>query len=572
MTSWDASVDFLVVGSGAAGMTAALRAHDLGSETLLIEKAAVFGGSTALSGGVVWVPNNPLMARHGITDSPEAALRYLELVTRGSASTDRLQTYLETAPRMMATLAGSSHVHFECLTTYPDYHPEVEGGRPGGRSCEPALFDALQLGAEFQRMRLPPRGKLALGGRLTFKIADAKQLLAGGLPLAWFMLRGLVAYYTNLRARRQTSRATGLTLGCALVGRLRLSLMERSIPLWLNTSIKELLTEGGAVVGAVVEKEGELLRIRARKGVLLAAGGFERNAAMRQRYQRAPIGADWTMGCDSNTGDAISLGAAVGATLDLMDEAWWCPCVVAPFPATDHAWIVIFEKNLPGCIVVNGRGQRFMNEASPYNEVVKSMYAANTPDAPAIPAFLIFDRSYRSRYACGPLLPSSAKPDMFLRKELKECFFKKDQTLEGLARQIGVDPAGLTNAVRRFNQFAVSGKDSDFGRGDSLQDRFYSGKTPGPNPNLGPLERPPFYAVPLFPGDLGTKGGLRTDVHARILNNRDEPIPGLYAAGNCSASVMGRSYPGAGATIGPAMTFGFIAAEDALGGENPCRP
>jgi 3-oxosteroid 1-dehydrogenase len=567
MTSWDTSVDFLVVGSGAAGMTAALHAHDLGGETVIIEKAAVFGGSTAVSGGVVWVPNNPLMARQGISDSPEAALRYLEIVTSGSSLRERLQAYIETAPRMMTTMAETSHVRFECLAKYPDYYPEVEGGMRGGRSCEPAVFDALRLGAEFWRLRFPPREKLVLGGRAMIKAADASRLLTGGMPAAWFMLHRLFVYYTNVRARRQGSRVTDLTLGSALAGRLRLSLMDRGVPLWLDTPMKEILSECGCVVGAVAEKAGKPLRIQVRKGVLLAAGGFERNAAMRRRYQHAPTGTDWTAGCDANTGDVIELGAALGGSLDLMDEAWWCPCVVAPFPVMDRPWIVIFEKNMPGCIVVDRRGQRFMNEAAPYNEVVKRMYAANTPEAPAIPAFLIFDHSYRRRYACGPMMPSYVTPDRFLRQELKAQFFKKDDTLEGLARQIGVDAAGLTETVRRFNQFAAAGKDADFGRGDSLQDRFYAGEAgEGTNPNLGPLERPPFYAVPLFPGDLGTKGGLRTDASGRVLTDSDRPIPGLYAAGNCSASVMGRSYPGAGATIGPAMTFGFIAAEHALRG------
>lgn len=565
MALWDASVDFLVVGSGAAGMTAALRAHDVGGETLVIEKAAVYGGSTALSGGVAWVPNNPLMAQHGISDSADQALRYLEIVTKGSVSKERLRAYIDAAPRMLATLAETSHVRFDCVTKYPDYYPEVEGGKPGGRSCEPAVFDAMQLGAEFGAMRYPPPGKLAMGGRVAFKVADAKALLAGGPSLTWFMLRGLLSYYTNFRARRQGLCNTTLTLGRALVGRLRLSLMDRKVPVWLNTSIKELITEGGRVVGAVVEKQGKLVRVQARKGVLLAAGGFERNAAMRQHYQRPPVGSEWTGGCDANTGDTIGLGTAIGASLDLMDESWWCPSLLAPYPASDRSWMVIYEKNLPGSIVVNKRGRRFMNEAAPYDDVVKSMYAANTPEAPAIPAFLIFDRSYRRKYACGPLMPSYAAPDRFVRADLKASFFTKDETLEGLARKIGVDAAGLADTVSRFNRAAVTGKDPEFHRGDSLQDRYYPGDTPGKNPNLGPLAQPPFYAVLLFPGDLGTKGGFRTDVCARVLTHDGEPIPGLYAAGNCSASVMGRSYPGAGATIGPAMTFGFLAAEHALG-------
>jgi 3-oxosteroid 1-dehydrogenase len=563
MVSWDRSVDFLVVGSGAAGMTAALRAHDLGGETLVIEKAPVFGGSTALSGGVVWVPDNPLMARAGISDSTEEALRYLETVTAGSSNAARLRAYVETAPRMMTTLEECSHVRFECVEDYPDYYPEEAGGKPGGRSCEPAVFDALQLGDEFHRMRLPPLDGYVLGGRLTVKVADGKLLMSGGSSVARFLLRGLLSYYTNFRARRRRLRNTNFTLGCALVGRLRLSLMDRGVSLWLGTALEELITARGRVVGALVEKEGKPLRIEAKKGVLLAAGGFERNLEMRKRYQRAPASDRWTAGCDTNTGDAVVLAAAIGAGLDLMDDAWWCPAMLVP--STDPVRIVIFEKNLAGGIIVDRRGRRFMNEAEPYNDVGKSMYEANEPEGSAIPAFLVFDRTFRRRYACGPVMPGSITPDWALPGRLRRGFFEKSDTLDGLAEKIGVDAGGLAETVRRFNRFARTGKDPDFGRGDSLQDRYYTSRAEGPNPSLGPIETPPFYSVRIYPGDLGTKGGFCTDARARVLTDAGEVIPGLFAAGNCSAAAMGRSYPGAGGTIGPAMTFGYIAAEQALG-------
>jgi 3-oxosteroid 1-dehydrogenase len=563
MVSFDQSVDFLVVGSGAAGMTAAVRAHDLGGETLVIEKAPAFGGSTSLSGGVVWVPDNPLMARAGIPDSPEEGLRYLESVTAGSSTTERLRAYVETAPRMMAELDECSHVHFECVENYPDYYPEEPGGKPGGRSCEPAVFDALQLGDEFDRMLLPPLEGRYLGGRLTVKVADGKSLMAGGLPLAKFMLRELFSYYTNIRARRKRLRNTNFTLGCALIGRLRLSLMDRNVPLWLGTALRELITDDGRVVGALVEKAGKPLRIEAKKGVLLAAGGFERNLEMRERYQRAPVSDCWTAGCETNTGDTVALAPAIGAGLDLMDEAWWCPSMLVRSP--EPVRLVIFEKNLAGGVIVDRRGRRFMNEASPYNDVGKSMYAANTSEGMSIPGFLVFDRTFRKKYACGPMMPGSTTPDWALPREAKDDFFEKSDTLESLAGKIGVDADGLIETVRRFNRFARTGEDSDFRRGDSLQDRYYTARANGPNPSLGPIEKPPFYAVKVYPGDLGTKGGFRTDARARVLTDAGEPIPGLFAAGNCSAAVMGRSYPGAGGTIGPAMAFGYIAAEQALG-------
>jgi 3-oxosteroid 1-dehydrogenase len=546
-------------------MTGALRAADLGGESLIVEKASVYGGSTALSGGVVWVPDNPGMARHGIDDSPEEGLAYLEAVTRGSSTTERLRAYIDTAPRMMTTLAEKSPVHFESLRTYPDYYPETEGGKRGGRSCEPVGFNALRLGEEFTRMRFIPVQKRIAGGRVMFGVEEGHRLLTGGVIAAWFLVRELFSYYTNLKARRRGYVNTNLRLGPALVGSLRLSLMDRRVPLWLDTTVKELVSENGRVVGAVIEREGGLVRIKARKGVLLAAGGFERNAELRQKYQQGPIGNRWTVGCESNTGAALDLGVAVGASLGLMDDAWWCPCTLAPFPATSPSWIMVFEKNLPGSIIVNKRGKRFMNEAAPYNDVVKSMYTANTPEAPTIPAAFIFDATYRRKYPCGPMLPGYAAPDRLVSNELKESYFEKDGTLEGLARKINVDVEGLLDTVRRFNRFAATGEDLEFGRGKSLQDRYYTRETKFSNPTLGPIEKPPFYAVQVFPGDLGTKGGFRTDARARVLTEGGEPIPGLYAAGNCSAAVMGATYPGAGATIGPAMTFAFISAEHALG-------
>lgn len=563
MTAWDASVDFLVVGTGAAGMTGAIRAHDLGGETLVIDKAPYYGGTTAISGGVVWVPNNPLMARTGIRDSADEALRYLEKVTGGTSSPERLRAYVEAAPRMMSFMLDKTRVQFECLEKYPDYYPEVDGGKPGARACETATFDALQLGAEFHRMRPRPTEKqVPFGGRVIFGAADGHKILTGEINVGWYMMKGLLRYYANLRARRLGLVNTDLTLGPALVGRLRLSLMDRKVPVWLDCPLREIVTDNGRVTGACVEKDGKLLRVQTRKGVLLAAGGFEGSGEMRRRYQKGPTCEKWTGGSSNNTGDTIELGTAVGASLDLMDDAWWCPCVMAPYPQSAPAWVMIFEKNSPGGMIVNKAGQRFMNEAAPYNDVVKSMYAAHTPESPAIPAYFVFDNSYRKNYAVGPMLPM---PDAMLPRPLKDAFFKKDDTIEGLARKVGIDPAGLAETVRRFNRFAETGKDEDFGRGDSRQDKYYAKPSKLPNPTLGPVAKPPFYCVEVYPGDLGTKGGFRTDTAARVLTASDEPIPGLYAAGNCSAAVMGRTYPGAGATIGPAMTFGFIAADRALG-------
>ncbi|MBW2587295.1 MAG: FAD-dependent oxidoreductase [Deltaproteobacteria bacterium] len=533
MSNWDHCVDFLVIGSGAAGMTAALRAHDLGGETLIVEKADLFGGSSALSGGVVWVPANPPQAALGIQDSIEDGLRYLEQITAGSSTTEQLIAYVRNAPRMMSLLTDISRLRFQCIRSYPG-------------------------------------DRLILNGRLHMMAAQGKPMLEGGWQAIWILLRSLFAYYTNFRARlKGINRNTNFTLGAALIGSLRRSLMDRGVPLWLETSLKELLTDDGRVVGAEVERGGKPLRIQARRGILLAAGGFERNLAMREKYQPRPASDQWTEGCSSNTGDSVEIGTAVGGSLDLMDEAWWTPAVIDP--VTESTMIMVYEKNLPGSILVNGRGQRFMNEAAPYNDAGKAIYSANTPEAPTIPAFLVFDAVYRKKYPCGPMMPGYSVPDFMLHASLEGNFFHKDSTLEGLANQIGIDPLGLAETVETFNEYARTGKDLAFQRGETMQDCYYSVKATGPNKSLAPLDTPPFYAVKVYPGDLGTKGGFRTDTHARVLTKDDRAIPGLFAAGNCSASVMGRTYPGAGATIGPAMTFGLLAAEHAMEGMTPRR-
>jgi 3-oxosteroid 1-dehydrogenase len=560
--SWDHEVDFLVVGSGGGGLAAGIRAHDLGASTLIVEKSDLYGGSTALSGGVVWVPANRYMARAGLADSREAGLRYLQKVTEGISSSERLQAYVEAAPRMLDYLAEHTHVLFESLADYPDYYPEEEGGARGGRSCEPLAFDARRLGSEFEHQRLHPP-EYMIWGWMTVRAAEGKPLMRADWQGQKILAREALKYFLDLPERLRGRRNRRLTLGGALVARLRLSLMERGVPLWLDTPLRDLVTEGDRVAGAVVERDGRVLRVRARRGVLLAAGGFEHNAELRHRHQQEPTGSDWTVGSESNTGDTLEIGQRVGAGFDLLDDSWWCP--VTRVPAEPFLRVVVFEKNLPGSIIVDQKGERFMNEAAPYNDVGKSIYRAHREGASAIPAHLVFDAEFRSRYSVGPIFPSRMQPDRRIPERLRGLLTRAD-TLDELAGAIGVDAAGLKRTIARFNELARSGKDLDFHRGDSRQDRFYTLYTDVPNPNLGPIEKPPFYSLRVWPGDLGTKGGLRTDANARVLRDSGDAIPGLYATGNCAASVMGRTYPGAGGTIGPSMTFGFVAAEHSLSG------
>ncbi|MBK7730533.1 MAG: FAD-binding protein [Gammaproteobacteria bacterium] len=560
---WDEEVDWLVVGSGAAGMTSALRAADLGVRTLVIEKSTCFGGSTAMSGGAIWVPANPGMAALGIRDSRDEGLRYLEHIVAGRVPGPRLAAYVDAAPRMVEYLAARSHVAFEPVPTYSDYYAEAPGGKPGARTIEPPEFEAMQLGAERTRQRLGFEHSRPLPF-MSIKASDVPALLLGGPQRLALVARRAAAYYLNLSARLAGAGNTCYTLGASLVARLRLSLVDRDVPLWLDSPLHELVLEDGRVTGAVVGHDGRSVRVRVVRGVLLAAGGFEKNAAMRQRYQEMPIGADWAAGCPDNEGDAIRIAEEAGAALDLMDQAWWCP--VFKVPGDPNPRVIVMEKGMPGSMLVDRAGRRFVNESSSYNDFVKGMYAAHRSGTPAIPAQLVFDATFRRRYPVGPVRPGSIQPDAALPASIRDGFLVRAESLAELARAIDVDPAGLAASVARFNGFARSGRDQDFGRGETISDRYYSDPQVTPNPCLAPIEKPPFYAVKVYPGDLGTKGGVVTDPQGRALDTAGRPIPGMYAAGNCSASMMGETYPGAGGTIGPAMVFGFLAAEHACDG------
>jgi 3-oxosteroid 1-dehydrogenase len=343
-----------------------------------------------------------------------------------------------------------------------------------------------------------------------------------------------------------------VALGRALIANLFLALRERDIPLWLETGLSELVMEGGRVVGVVAEKKGETIAIRARKGVALTAGGFEHNASMREQFMPEPASTEWTCAAVGNTGDVIRIGMKSGAAVDLMDDAWWAPSFVIPEEAP---FILLMERSCPGSIMVDSTGKRFVNEAASYVDVGQIMYRHNGRNSMSVPAHFVMDRRFRNNYFLGWLAPGQNP-----RSYIKKGYIKKAATLRELAVQAGIDPDGLQNTVERFNEFARTGKDLDFGRGDSEYDRSYADPTVKPNPCLAPIEKPPFYSINVYPGDLGTKGGLVINERAQVLREDGSVIDGLYAAGNTAASVMGNTYPGGGSTLGPAMTFGYLAA------------
>ena len=532
----------MVAGSGAAGMMAALTAAHFGLSALVIEKAGSFGGSTARSGGGIWAPGNSVLRAAGVADTPEQARAYLAHVAEGVPAARR-EALLEYGPEMLSLVLAKTPVRFAWVPGYADYYPEAPGGLSAGRSIEPVPLDGRRvLGAELARLARP-----YLPSPVAITQAEYRWLSLGRHP------RGVRAA-VRVAGRAARARLLGqrvLSMGQALAAGLRAGLVASGVPVWLDTPLAGLEVAGGRVTGVRATRDGEPVLIRARRGVLIATGGFERDEQMRRRYQRAPIGTEWTTGAAGNTGDGIRAGLDLGAATGLMDDAWWGPSIALP----GGPYFCLAERSLPGCVLVNGAGQRFVNESAPYVDAVHAMYEGDTPENPHIPAWLIFDQRYRDRYVFAGLPPHRPLP----RRWYAAGSVVRADDLAGLARAAGVDADGLVKTVARFNEFAAAGRDEDFGRGDSAYDRYY-GDPRLANPNLAPLARPPFYAVKIVPGDLGTKGGLRTDEQARVLSEDGTVIEGLFAAGNASEAVMGRSYAGAGATIGPAMTFGYIAA------------
>ncbi|MEU8773719.1 3-oxosteroid 1-dehydrogenase [Streptomyces sp. NPDC048606] len=541
--------DVVVVGSGAAGMTAALTVAKRGLSVLVVEKAPTFGGSAARSGAGIWLPNNSVILGAGVPDTPEKAERYLEAVVGPEVPADRRRAFLANGPRMLDFVMANSPLRFRFMDGYSDYYPNLPGGLPNGRSIEPDQIDGNILGAELARLN--PAYMPVPAGMVVFS-QDYKWL-----NLAAVSARGL-AVSTECLARGTKAALRGekpLTMGQALAAGLRAGLLRAGVPVWLNSPLVDLVREAGAVTGVVVEKEGVRGVVRARKGVVIGSGGFEHNAEMRERYQQQPIGTQWSVGAKENTGDGIRAGERAGAALALMEDAWWGPSI----PLPGEPYFCLAERTLPGGLIVNRAGTRFVNEAAPYSDVVHVMYEKDRAAAGShIPAWLIVDQNYRNKYLFKDILPMLPFPEAWFESGAA----RKAWTWDALAGQIGVPAGALRATLNRFNAQAWNGTDTDFRRGDTAYDHYYTDPNVQPNSCLAPIWAPPFYAFRIVPGDLGTKGGIVTDARARALREDGSVIRGLWAAGNASAAVMGHSYAGAGSTIGPAMTFGYVAAND----------
>jgi 3-oxosteroid 1-dehydrogenase len=552
MTTWDSTVDLVIVGSGGGGMVAALTAADAGASALVLEKQELVGGSTAMSGGILWVPNNPVMQADGVPDSYADAMAHFEAVVGdvGPASSfERRHAFLTAGPEMVSFLQGRG-VSFVHCPGYSDYYSSAKGGHDVGRGIEPVPFDGRVLGEWLQKLQ--PGLAQSLG--LAVMTNEARALSHYNRSIGAFAVSGRVVFRTYAaRLRRQAL----LTNGASLIAQMLNIAISGGIPVWTEAPLEDLVVEDGRVVGVRAVRAGTPVLIRARQGVLLASGGFAHNPEMRQEFGGdQPNRARWSISNPGDTGEVLQAAMRHGAKTDFMDEAWWLPS-----PRTGRFGQLTLDqaRQRPRTMYVDAAGQRFVNESNSYMEVGKAMYARDKTSK-AVPCWLIFDDRYRKRYA-----HQRSSPGRFPRKLLESGMLKQAWTLDDLAHMCGIDAAGLSETVERFNQNAVKGIDPDYGRGKSAYNRALGDPNHRVHPCLGPIDEAPYYAVQVVPGDIGTCGGLVTNEHAQVVGHDDRPIDGLYATGNGTATVMGRHYLGPGASIANTMVFGYVAARHATG-------
>lgn len=556
---WDHECDVLVIGSGAGGMTAAVVAADQKAQVIVIEKGELFGGTSATSGGVLWIPASHLAQQAGAHDSVDEAFTYVKELTGDEGSDDLIRTYVTQAREMLRYMMQHSDVQYSAIP-YPDYQSHRTGGKKGYRNHDVTPLDGRVLGDDLERLQRTHPSNM-LFGKYVWNTAEASKLITRTPGWMKAMASTLWRYYSDVGQRLKSSRSRYLTGGNALIGRLKLSLDKRGVKIWTGTGLQELVRhENGPVTGVIAQQGGRRVSIRARRAVIMAAGGFERSKDLRARYLKASPNTDWSGSHPYNTGDALIAAMAIGAATQRLDSAWRAPAVHVP--GEDRARPLFIERSLPGAIIVNQAAKRYMNESTDYHLAGQAMVDNDLPGAGTSPSFVIFDAVFKWRYPMGPVMPML--PVWMLPRAVRSILYS-DATIGGLARKLGLDPAVLEQTVSRFNAYVENGRDEDFHRGENFYDSLFGDPRLPKNPALAPVSRGPFYALRIYPGDIGTNGGLVTDTHGMVLDQTGKQIPGLYATGNLVASPMVRSYPGGGATLGPAMTFGYLAARHAMG-------
>jgi 3-oxosteroid 1-dehydrogenase len=551
--SADETFDFVIVGSGGGSMCAALLVKSMGHEPLILEKTDLFGGTTAKSGGIMWIPNNRFMKRDGIADSTEEAMTYLDHIVGDhddtpGATRERRLVYVREAPRMVDFLVDQG-IELNRHRYWPDYYDDQPGGLKEGRAVFAELFDATVLG--------PARAKL----RPNFVPVPVKSQEMWELPLLKTTWLGKWTM-AKLALRMATAKLTGkhwIGSGAALQGRMFHKALQAGVDMRTNAGVERLVTdEDGRVAGVLAKIDGKERTIAARFGVLINAGGFAHNQTMRDKYQPG-TSAQWTATCPGDTGEMIQEMARLGAAIAQMEEMVGNQAALPP-GLPGRIALVVSELAKPHSLVIDQSGERYTNETQSYMSFCQDMLARQKK-VPAVPSWLVFDSQYMAKYMVAGTLPGSRKPQAWYASG----WLKKAASIGELGRQLAIDPTKLIATVERFNGFARHGKDDDFNRGARAYDRFLGDRTQAPSPAMAPVEKAPFYAYQFYPGDVGTYGGVVTDVYARVLHENGTVIRGLYATGTSTASVMGRAYPGAGASIGPSFVWGYVAAKHAMG-------
>ena len=547
-------VDVLVVGAGAAGMTAALVSSLEGLDVLLCEKSDRVGGTSATSAGTVWVPGTRQSRKAGFTDNVAEAKRYLEAVI-GAAPDNRRDTYLETGPQVIDYLDQRSEVKFTAYTRHPDYLANRPGATIGGRALAPLPFDGRLLGADFALVQ-PPIGEfMALGGMMIGR--DDIEPLARPFASLTAFRRAMSLLWRHMTDRLRYRRGTRLLMGNALVARLFYSLRRNGVPIWLNASLQELTVASGRVCGAVLWVKGNSWRVTVRRGIVLATGGFGGSIDRLNEHVRPPLA--HAVAFAGAAGDGIRMARTVGASVeeDHASAAFWTP-------VSETGWLdggcgafphLSLDRAKPGLVAVNAAGRRFVDEAVSYHEFVIGMYGSHRT-VPTIPAWLVCDREFIEKYGLGRVPPGRR----WRRQFIKSGYLVEATSIGALARKIGVDAAGLRETVQQHNRFAETGEDQEFGKGSTEFDRHNGDPNHAPNPCLGRIGAPPYYAMAVYPSTLGTSVGLRADPDGRVLTETGEPIPGLFVCGNDMASIMRGRYPGPGINLGPALVFAYRAA------------